>query len=105
MNPWIRIHQNDAGIVLAFTCRDEMGNPVDLTGLNVEFLLLRNGTPINTDHATCAKTSASTGLAEYTIQGTDSTETGLLHGVLKLSSGIALVRQIGGIPIEVAATV
>lgn len=103
MNGWIRVHQNDAGLVLAFVCRDESGAAVDLSQMQVHFSLYRDGVPVNSDRSLCRKSQAELGLAEYTLQKEDTAVCGLLHGVLRMEAGEQQLRQAGRVPVEVGA--
>ncbi len=97
----IRINQNDTGIILTFFCRDEDGNPIDLTLFSVEFHLYDGDTELNASRTVCAKSDSAAGVAEYTITAEDTAALGILHGKLCLHGGSSVVHNLGSIPVEV----
>ncbi|MBI1389277.1 MAG: hypothetical protein GC154_12600 [bacterium] len=103
MNAPIQLNQHDAGVKLAFTCVNEKGEPIDLTGLEVDFTLYFDGTAVNEGRTRCMKTDAPMGVAEYTVTGDDTDAAGLLYGKLRLEQGAEYVRNIGSIPLLVEA--
>jgi len=101
MNPVIRLQQHDAGILLTFLCRDEEGNPIDLTQYETDFFLYRNATLINEDRTACAKRDSSLGVAEYKVTAEDTAVAGLFEGKLRIRNSNAEVHSLGGIPVVI----
>ncbi len=101
MNSSIRINQNDFGLKLTFLCRDEDGNPIDLSGFSVDFLLYIGSDLQNTDHTGCVKTDAPMGIVEYTIQASDTDTSGILHGKIQLGDAATKAGNLNIIPIEI----
>jgi len=104
MNTAIRLKQHDAGIILTFLCRDEDGNPVDLTRYTVDFFLYDGTTLINENRTLCTKPESSLGVAEYTVTSEDTAVAGLFQGKLRISNSSSEVRNIGDIPVEIRGT-
>lgn len=101
MKTAITIHQNDAGILLNFFCRDELGTPINLTQYSVDFMIYNADTLLNDGRTVCAKPDAVMGIAEYQIAAEDTASVGVFQGKLKLQNGASEVRNIGGIPLQV----
>ncbi|RJP22769.1 MAG: hypothetical protein C4527_21360 [Candidatus Omnitrophota bacterium] len=99
MNEAIQLNQNDAGVILSFHCRDENGDPIDLSKKAVDFFLYDDDTLINNGRTACTKPDSALGVAEYTITKEDTISTGLFQGKLRLMGGPCDVRNIGSIPI------
>lgn len=101
----IQINQNDSGVKLTFFCRDEDGNPIDLSQFSVDFYLFDGITQLNAGRTTCTKPDSVSGIAEYTLVIDDTAVPGILHGKLCLSGGSSEVRNLGGIPIDVRESI
>jgi len=101
MNSSIQINQNDYGLKLTFLCRDEDGSPIDLSGFSVDFLLYDGHDLQNTDHTSCVKADAPMGIAEYTVQSSDTDTAGILHGKIQLGDVSTKAGSLGFIPIEI----
>ncbi len=101
MNSSIRINQNDYGLKLTFLCRDEEGTPIDLSGFSVDFLLYNDNDLQNTDHTGCVKRDAPMGIAEYTVQSSDTNIAGILHGKIQLADASMKAGNLDIIPIEI----
>jgi hypothetical protein len=101
MNTVIRLQQHDAGILLTFLCRDEDGNPIDLTQYAVDFFLYNDATLLNEGRTLCTKPDSTVGVAEYTMTAEDTANPGLFQGKLRLSNGSSEVRNIGSTPVVI----